>query len=251
MANFDQDRLSRTGAGVREAAIDQGLRSYMLSVYNYMAAGLAITGVVAWFAFQAAVQQTADGALTLSPFGVALYTSALKWVVLFAPLGLVFFLSARISRMSVSAAQISFWVFAGLMGLSLSSAFLVYTGTSITQTFFVTAIAFGSLSLYGYTTKRDLSAFGSFLFMGLIGIIVASLVNLFLQSSALQFAVSVIGVLLFAGLTAYDTQRIKEMYWEGDGTAVMGKKAIMGALALYLDFINMFMFLLQFMGDRR
>src|SRR5690606_24766976 len=133
----------------------------------------------------------------------------------------------------------------------LSSAFLVYTGTSITQTFFVTAIAFGSLSLYGYTTKRDLSAFGSFLFMGLIGIIVASLVNLFLQSSALQFAVSVIGVLLFAGLTVYDTQRIKEMYWEGDGTAVMGKKAIMGALALYLDFINMFMFLLQFMGDRR
>ncbi|HMM15890.1 MAG TPA: Bax inhibitor-1/YccA family protein [Parvibaculum sp.] len=251
MANFDQDRLSRTGAGVREAAIDQGLRSYMLSVYNYMAAGLAITGIVAWFAFQAAVQQTVDGALTLSPFGVALYTSALKWVVLFAPLGLVFFLSARIGRMSVSAAQISFWVFAGLMGLSLSSAFLVYTGTSITQTFFVTAIAFGSLSLYGYTTKRDLSAFGSFLFMGLIGIIVASLVNLFLQSSALQFAVSVIGVLLFAGLTAYDTQRIKEMYWEGDGTAVMGKKAIMGALALYLDFINMFMFLLQFMGDRR
>jgi FtsH-binding integral membrane protein len=249
MANFDQDRL-RTGVGARDFAVDQGLRSYMLSVYNYMAGGLAITGVVAWLAFQAAVQQTGEG-LTLSPFGIALYSSALKWVVMLAPLGLVFYLSARITSMSVSAAQIAFWVFAGLMGLSLSSVFLVYTGTSITQTFFVTAIAFGSLSLYGYTTKRDLSAFGSFLFMGLIGIIVASLVNIFLQSSALQFAVSVIGVLLFAGLTAFDTQRIKEMYWVGDGAAVAGKKAIMGALSLYLDFINMFMFLLQFLGDRR
>ncbi len=249
MANFDQDRL-RTGAGAREVAIDQGLRSYMLSVYNYMAGGLAITGVVAWLAFQMAVQQTAEG-LTLSPFGETLYTSPLKWVVMLAPLGLVFYLSARIASMSVAGAQIAFWIFAGLMGLSLSSVFLVYTGSSITQTFFVTSIAFGSLSLYGYTTKRDLSAFGSFLFMGLIGIIVASLVNLFLQSSALQFAVSVIGVLLFAGLTAFDTQRIKSMYFEGDGAAVAGKKAIMGALALYLDFINMFMFLLQFMGDRR
>ncbi|KAB7742248.1 BAX inhibitor (BI)-1/YccA family protein [Parvibaculum sedimenti] len=249
MANFDQDRL-RSSVGVESPAIDQGLRSYMLRVYNYMAAGLAITGVVAWLAFQAAVQNTGAG-LALSPFGVALFTSPLKWLVIFAPLGLVFFLSARIHSMSVSAAQTTFWIFAGLMGLSLSSVFLVYTGASITQTFFVTAIAFGSLSLYGYVTKRDLSAMGSFLFMGLIGIIVASLVNLFLQSSALQFAVSVIGVLIFAGLTAYDTQTIKSMYYEGDGEVVAGKKAIMGALSLYLDFINMFMFLLQFLGNRR
>ncbi len=249
MANFDQDRL-RSSVVVESPAIDQGLRSYMLRVYNYMAAGLAITGVVAWLAFQAAVQDTGAG-LALSPFGVALFTSPLKWLVIFAPLGLVFFLSARIHSLSVSAAQTTFWIFAGLMGLSVSSVFLVYTGASITQTFFITAIAFGSLSLYGYVTKRDLSAMGSFLFMGLIGIIVASLVNLFLQSSALQFAVSVIGVLIFAGLTAYDTQTIKSMYYEGDGEVVAGKKAIMGALSLYLDFINMFMFLLQFLFNRR
>lgn len=249
MANFDQDRL-RTGVGAQEYAIDQGLRSYMLRVYNYMAGGLAITGLVAWFAFQAAIQDTGAG-IALSPFGQALYASPLKWLVILAPLGLVFYLSARISRMSAGGAQAAFWIFAALMGLSLSSVFLVYTGASIAQTFFVTAAAFGSLSLYGYTTKRDLSAMGSFMFMGLIGIIIASLVNLFLQSSALQFAVSVIGVLVFAGLTAWDTQRIKEMYFEGDGAVVAGKKAIMGALSLYLDFINMFMFLLQFFGSQR
>ncbi|HEX7775494.1 MAG TPA: Bax inhibitor-1/YccA family protein [Parvibaculum sp.] len=249
MANFDQNRV-QAGLGARDTAIDQGLRSYMLSVYNYMAAGLAITGVVAWLAFNMAVVQT-DGGLSLSPFGQALYTSPLRWVVMLAPLGLVFYLSARISSMSLSAAQISFWAFAGLMGLSLSSVFLVYTGTSITQTFFVTAAAFGSLSLYGYTTKRDLSAMGSFMFMGLIGILIASLVNLFLHSSALQFAVSVLGVVIFAGLTAWDTQRIKEVYFAGDGALDAGKKAVMGALSLYLDFINMFMFLLQFLGNRR
>jgi FtsH-binding integral membrane protein len=249
MANFDQNRV-QTGLGARDTAIDQGLRSYMLSVYNYMAAGLAITGVVAWLAFQLAVVQT-DGGMALSPFGHALYASPLRWVVMLAPLGLVFYLSARIGSMSLSAAQISFWAFAGLMGLSLSSIFLVYTGTSITQTFFVTAAAFGSLSLYGYTTKRDLSAMGSFMFMGLIGIIIASLVNLFLQSSALQFAVSVLGVVIFAGLTAWDTQRIKEVYFAGDSAIAAGKKAVMGALSLYLDFINMFMFLLQFLGNRR
>lgn len=249
MANFDQNRM-QTGVGAQDSAIDQGLRSYMLSVYNYMAGGLAITGVVAWLAFQAAVIDT-NGVLSLSSVGQALYASPLKWVVMLAPLGLVFFLSARISKMSIAAAQISFWSFAGLMGLSLSSVFLIYTGASITQTFFVTAATFGSLSLYGYTTKRDLTAMGSFLFMGVIGLIIASVVNIFLQSSALQFAVSVLGVLIFAGLTAYDTQRIKSMYFEGDSLATASKKAIMGALALYLDFINMFMFLLQFLGDRR
>ena len=258
MANFDQNRMN-AGATVRgDASIDQGLRSYMLSVYNYMAGGLAITGIVAYVVAQMAVATspetvavTLGNGVPLTSFGASLYLSALRWVVLFAPLGLVFFLSARISKMSVSAAQTSFWAFAGLMGLSLSSVFLIYTGASITQTFFVTSVAFGGLSLYGYTTKRDLTAMGSFLIMGVIGLIVASLVNLFLQSSALQFAVSVLGVLIFAGLTAYDTQKIKEMYYVGDAVATMAKKAIMGALSLYLDFINMFMFLLQFMGNRR
>lgn len=249
MANFDQNRM-QTGVGAQDSAIDQGLRSYMLSVYNYMAGGLAITGVIAYLAFSMAVTQTGAG-LELTATGTALYSSPLKWVVMLAPLGLVFFLSARINKMSVAGAQISFWLFAGLMGLSLSSIFLIYTGNSITQVFFVTAAAFGGLSLYGYTTKRDLSAMGSFLIMGVIGVLIASVVNIFLQSSALQFAVSVIGVLVFAGLTAYDTQRIKEMYFAGDGVATASKKAIMGALALYLDFINMFMFLLQLFGNRR
>ncbi|TIX95527.1 MAG: Bax inhibitor-1/YccA family protein, partial [Mesorhizobium sp.] len=187
----------------------------------------------------------------LTSFGYAIFGSPLKWLVIFAPLAAVLFLSFRVQSMSVSAAQTTFWVYAGLVGLSLSSIFLVYTTASISQTFFATAAAFGGLSLYGYTTKRDLSAFGSFLVMGLVGLIIAMVINIFLQSSALSFAVSAIGVLIFAGLTAYDTQNIKEMYFEGDETDVAGRKAIMGALRLYLDFINLFMFLLQFMGDRR
>ncbi|MEQ8282192.1 MAG: Bax inhibitor-1/YccA family protein [Parvibaculum sp.] len=231
-------------------AIDQGLRSYMLSVYNYMAMALALTGLVALGAYNMAVVETPAG-LAFSEFGQAIYASPLKWVVMLAPLGFVFFLSFRIQKMSLTAAQATFWLFAGVMGLSLSSIFLVYTGESITTTFFVTAAAFGSLSLYGYTTKRDLTGMGSFLFMGLIGIIIAMVVNIFLASSALQFAISVIGVLVFAGLTAYDTQRIKGMYYEGDSVAASGKKAVMGALSLYLDFINMFMFLLQFLGSQR
>ncbi|MBY3583170.1 Bax inhibitor-1/YccA family protein [Rhizobium bangladeshense] len=226
--------------------IDQGLRAYMLKVYNLMALGLAITGVAAYLGFNFAVQ---DGQLT--QFGVLLFQSPLRWVVILAPLAAVFFLSFRIHRMSVAAAQTTFWVYAALVGLSLSSIFLVYTQSSITQTFFVTAASFGALSLYGYTTKRDLSAIGSFLIMGLFGLIIASLVNIFLASSALQFAISVIGVLIFAGLTAYDTQRIKELYYEADDVAVAGRMAIMGALTLYLDFINLFMFLLQFMGNRK
>jgi FtsH-binding integral membrane protein len=187
----------------------------------------------------------------LTPFGQAIFVSPLKWVVIFAPLGFVFFLSMRIYRMSLGAAQLAFWLFAAVMGASLSSIFLVYTGTSITQVFFVTAAAFGALSLYGYTTQRDLSGWGSFLFMGLIGIVIAGILNLFLQSSALQFAVSVIGVLVFAGLTAYNTQQIKDSYYSvmGDATAA-GKLAIMGALRLYLDFINMFVLLLQLFGNR-
>ncbi|MFP1630644.1 Bax inhibitor-1/YccA family protein [Zhengella sp. ZM62] len=228
-----------------DASIDEGLRSYMLKVYNLMALGLAITGLAAWGGFNFAVQ---DGQLT--QFGQLMFASPLKWVLILAPLGMVFFLSFRIHKMSVAAAQTTFWVYAALVGLSLSTIFLVYTQTSIVRTFFITASAFGALSLYGYTTKRDLSGMGSFLIMGLFGIIIASVVNIFLGSSALQFAISVIGVLVFSGLTAYDTQQIKEMYYEGDGALVAGRKAIMGALRLYLDFLNLFMFLLQFLGNR-
>jgi uncharacterized protein len=246
MADF-RNYQNRAGAGAQSGAmIDAGLRAYMLKVYNLMALGLAITGVAAYLAFNLAVQ---DGHLT--QFGVALFQTPLRWVVIFAPVAVVFFLSFRIGRMSVSAAQMTFWLYAALVGLSLSSLFLVYTQTSVVQTFFITAAAFGGLSLYGYTTRRDLSGFGSFLIMGVLGLVLASIVNIFLQSSALQFAISVIGVLAFAGLTAYDTQRIKEMYYAADDVAMAGRKAIMGALTLYLDFINLFMFLLQFMGNRK
>jgi hypothetical protein len=251
MANYDQERLHQTRLGASaDMSIDQGLRSYMLSVYNYMAGALALTGLVAYFAYAAAVQETAAGPV-LTGFGETLYTSPLRWVVMLAPLAFILVLSFGVHKLSLAATQMVFWTFASVMGLSLSSIFLVFTGESITTTFFVTAAAFGSLSLYGYTTKRDLSGMGSFLFMGLIGIIIAMVVNLFLASSALQFAISVLGVLIFAGLTAYDTQRIKGMYYEGDSVAAAGKKAVMGALSLYLDFINMFMFLLQFLGQQR
>jgi FtsH-binding integral membrane protein len=233
-------------AGSRaDAAIDEGLRAYMLKVYNLMAIGMVITGLVA---YGASIMAISNGQLTT--FGEAIYVSPLKWVVMLAPLGMVFFLSARVHTMSVSAAQTSFWIFAALMGLSLSTIFLIYTGASIVQTFFVTATAFGALSLWGYTTKRDLSGMGTFLVMGVFGLIIAMLVNIFLQSSALQFAISAIGVLVFSGLTAYDTQKIKEMYFEGDDVLVAGRKAIMGALTLYLDFINLFTFLLSFLGNR-
>jgi len=238
---------NRAQAGVQSGAmIDEGLRTYMLKVYNLMAVGLALTGVAAFMTFQLAFS---NGELTA--FGQAIYLSPLKWVVMLAPIGLVFFMSFRINSMSVSAARTTFAVYAALMGLSLSSIFVIYTGQSVVQTFFVTAASFGALSLYGYTTKRSLSAMGSFLMMGLFGLIIASVVNIFLASSALQFAISAAGVLIFAGLTAYDTQKIKEMYFDGDDAAVLGRKAIMGALTLYLDFINLFMFLLQFMGNRK
>lgn len=246
MADFNnyQNRTAQSHAQTG-ALIDEGLRAYMLKVYNLMALGLAITGVAAYLTWQMAV---ADGQLTA--FGQLLYTSPLRWVVMLAPLAIVFFLSFRINSMSVGAAQTTFWIYAAMMGLSLSSIFLVFTGQSIVQTFFITAASFGALSLYGYTTKKDLSGMGSFLIMGLFGLIIASIVNIFLQSSAMGFAISAIGVLIFAGLTAYDTQKIKEMYFDGDDVAVAGRKAIMGALTLYLDFINLFMFLLQFLGNR-
>jgi len=240
-----QTRTSNPAVGRADAGIDQGLRAYMLKVYNLMALGVALTGLVAYaFAEMAGTREA------LTPFGYAIYSSPLRWVILLAPIAVVFFLSFRIEKMSLFAAQLSFWVYAGLVGASLSSIFLVYTDASITKTFAVTAASFAALSLYGYTTKRDLSAMGSFMVMGLFGLIIASVINIFLKSSALDFAVSAIGVLVFAGLTAWDTQKIKDMYLEADGFEVMGKKAIMGALNLYMDFINLFLFLLRFMGNR-
>ncbi|TCT08033.1 Bax inhibitor-1/YccA family protein [Aquabacter spiritensis] len=257
MSNFDRNVAGRFGttATRSQAAIDQGLRSYMLSVYNYMALGLAITGLAALGVFMMSVSATPTewqiaGGQYLTQFGYTLFVSPVKWVVMLAPLAAVFFLSFRIQSMSVGAAQATFWVYAAMVGVSLATIFLVYTHESIVRVFFITAASFGALSLWGYTTKRDLSGMGSFLMMGLFGIIIASVVNIFLGSTMLQFIVSVVGVLVFAGLTAYDTQRIKEMYFEGDDAAVMGKKAIMGALALYLDFINLFMMLLQLFGNR-
>jgi FtsH-binding integral membrane protein len=246
MADFDGRYVatarSRAGAGVE--TLDQGLRAFMLGVYNNMALGLAATGLVAYGAFRAAASNEAV-------FN-ALYVSPLKWVIMLAPLAFVFGLSAAVHRMQPATARLVFLVFAAVMGLSMSSIFLVFTGTSIARTFFVTAASFGALSLWGYTTKRDISSWGSFLFMGLIGIILAMIVNIFLGSSALQFAISVIGVLIFAGLTAYDTQRLKHTYdmVAGDEVAA-GRASIIGALQLYLDFINLFMFLLQFMGNNR
>ena len=258
MSDFRNYQTRMATAGSRaDASIDEGLRAYMLKVYNLMGLGLVITGVAAMATVMlattndpaAAVATLANGKM-LTAFGAAIFGSPLRWVVMLAPLAVVFFLSFRVHTMSVSAAQTTFWVYAALVGLSLSSVFLVFTSQSIVQTFFVTAAAFGALSLYGYTTKRDLTAMGSFLIMGVFGIIIAMLINLFLQSSALQFAISAIGVLVFSGLTAYDTQKIKEMYFEGDDVLVAGRKAIMGALTLYLDFINLFTFLLQFLGNR-
>ena len=258
MADFQRNAYGQTlgQSTAQGAVIDQGLRSYMLSVYNFMAIGLAFTGIAAIGAYMLAVTTDPSmaagrvGSIMLTSFGVALFQSALKWVVLFAPLGMVFFLSARLHTMSRAGAMFSFFAFATLMGVSLSSIFLVYTHGSIARVFFFTAAAFGALSLYGYTTKRDLSAMGSFLVMGLFGIIIASLVNLFIGSSMVQFVVSVLGVLIFAGLTAYDTQRIKEMYYEMDDDGTMSRKAIMGALSLYLNFINMFTMLLSLFGNR-
>jgi FtsH-binding integral membrane protein len=257
MADLRNMNVRTAQARTYDASIDEGLRAYMIRVYNLMASGLALTALVALGTVtlatttdpSAAVAQLANGKM-LTGLGATLYGSPLRWVVMLAPLALVFFLGFRIERISPQTATGMFYGFAGLIGLSMSSIFLVFTSASIVQTFFITATAFGALSLYGYTTKRDLTAMGSFLFIGLVGLILAMLVNLFLQSSALQFAVSVIGVLIFAGLTAYDTQKIKEMYYVNDDGSVTSRKAVMGALALYLDFINMFQFLLYFLGQR-
>src|SRR5579864_8367358 len=236
MSNYDQN-LAASGAGDTAFAIDTGLRSYMLNIYNHMAAGVGLTAVIAWLTYQ----------LT----GPALLQSPLMWVFILAPLALVFFISARINTLSVTTARWLFFVYAALVGVSLSTLFHIYTNSSITRVFFITAMMFGALSLFGYTTRRDLSGLGTFLFMGLIGIIIASVVNLFLRSTELDWLISVVGVGVFAGLTAYDTQRIKTMYDAGDDEHSAGRKAVMGALSLYLNFINLFMMLLRLSGGRR
>lgn len=230
---------ARTGSRTDTLNIDQGLRTHMLKVYNYMASGLALTGIVALMtASSESLVQT-------------IFTTPLAWVVMLAPLAFVLVLSFGINKLSTPMAQGLFWAFAVVMGLSMSSIFLMYTGASIARVFFISASMFAGMSLYGYTTKRDLSGFGSFLMMGLIGLIIAMVVNIFLQSTALEFVISAAGVLIFVGLTAYDTQKIKAIYNEMDGQDVMAKKAIMGALTLYLDFINLFMMMLRLFGDRR
>ena len=237
MSNYDQNSAISGPVVGRDAALDAGLRKYMLRVYNYMAAGVGLTALVAW--------------LTYRLTGPALLQSPLMWIFILAPLALVFFLSARINTLSATAARATFFVYAALVGVSLSILLHIYTNSSITRVFFIAASMFGALSIFGYTTRRDLSGFGTFLFMGLIGIIIASLVNLFLRSTGLDWLISVIGVGVFAGLTAYDTQRIKAMYDAADDEVSAGRKVVMAALSLYLNFINLFMMLLRLAGTRR
>ncbi|MDC0437519.1 Bax inhibitor-1/YccA family protein [Pelagibacteraceae bacterium] len=245
-------QTSTTRSSTSEAIIDEGLRAYMLKVYNYMGSGVLLTGVIALIFFKMAVV-TSDGGeiIGLTNFGNSIYNSGLKWVIMLAPLAVVFYMSFGIAKMSAAKAQTTFWVFAALMGASLSSIFLMYTGASITRVFFITAGTFGAMSIYGYTTKRDLTKLGSFLMMGLFGIIIASLVNIFMKSTMMYFVISILGVLIFVGLTAYDTQKIKNMYMVSDSGELIGKKAVMGALTLYLDFINLFIMLLRLFGQRR
>lgn len=236
--NFTRTNRS-SFASSTNTVYDAGLREYMLKVYNNMGFALAISGLVSFL--------VANSPSLMQ----AIFTTPLQWVVLLAPLGFVFYFSARINKISASSAQNYLWIFAGLMGLSLAPLFMVYTGASIAKCFFISASLFGAMSLYGYTTKKDLTAMGSFLMMGLIGIILASLVNLFLKSSGLDFVVSILGVIIFTGLTAYDTQRIKSMYYQFSDGESISKAATMGALALYMDFINLFIMMLRFFGDRR
>ena len=237
-------QTTTTKSSTSETIIDQGLRAYMLKVYNYMASGILLTGFVALVFFKMAVVTGDGGQITgLTNFGNAIYASGLKWVLMLAPLGVVFYMSFNIAKMTAAKAQTTFWVFAALMGASLSIIFLIYTGASITRVFFITAGTFGAMSIYGYTTNRDLTKLGSFLMMGLFGI--------FMKSSMMYFVISILGVLIFVGLTAYDTQKIKNMYLASDSGELIGKKAVMGALTLYLDFINLFLMLLRLFGQRR
>ena len=249
MANWSDPKAGLQGearvgldTGARDVAYDAGLRSYMLKVYNYMASGILLTGIVAMLFARGGVESPAAT--------IIMSGGLLSWVIILSPLAFILVMSFGMHRMSTGALQVCFWAFATVMGLSLSTIFLRYTGTSIAQTFFATSAAFVSLSLWGYTTKKDLSGWGTFLIMGVVGLLVAMIINIFLQSQAMAYVISGIGVLVFAGLTAYDTQKIKSMYQYVAGTDMMGKTVIMGALNLYLDFINMFLFLLNFMGGR-
>ena len=254
MMDFNKNGILNRAKAAQQSTVvmDEGLRTYMLKVYNYMATGILLTGIVALLTFKMSVVTNDAGSIVgLTSMGNAIYMSGLKWLVMLAPLGIVFYMSFGINKMSAAKAQTTFWVFAGLMVLSLSSILLVYTGMSVTRVFFICSATFGSMSIYGYTTKRDLTKLGSFLMMGLIGIIIASLVNIFLKSSMMYFVISILGVLIFVGLTAYDTQKIKNMYAASDTGEIMGKKAVMGALTLYLDFINLFIMLLRLFGQRR
>ncbi len=259
MSDFDRNAGVRWGQSVAQAGraeIDQGLRSFMLGVYNNMVIGLAITGLIALGTNMLAVTTDPSlavahmGHIGLTSFGVAIYGSPLKWLIIFAPLAFVLFISFRIEKVAASTARMLFFAFSAAMGLSVSSLLLLYTGASVANAFFVTSAAFGALSLYGYTTKRDLSPIGSFLVMGLFGLIIASVVNLFIQSTGFQYALSMLSVLIFSGLTAWDTQTIKEMYYESDGYEIATKKSVNGALRLYLDFINIFQSLLMLTGSR-
>jgi hypothetical protein len=255
MSNWDRNtaygQFGTTVSRAEQAVLDEGLRSYMLRVYNFMIIGLAITGLAAVGTFMMATTTTATGGMALTAFGQLIFTSPLRWAIMLAPLAFVFFLGFKAATMRPQTAMVTLFAFATVMGLSLASIFLVFTGQSIVRVFFITSAAFGALSLWGYTTKKDLSAFGTFLIMGLFGIVIASLVNLFLASSALQWVISVAGVLVFSGLTAWDTQRLKTEYLYGnmDGDT-MEKSAILGALSLYLNFINLFTVLLQLFGQR-
>ena len=250
MSDYNRFGAAARGVATDRAAVDQGLRAYMIRIYNYMAMGVALTGVVSWLTFNAAVTETA-GKLALTPFGQTLYSGPVTIILFLGTLGLVFGISWMIEKIQPATALMLFMLYAALLGLMLSSVFLAYTGTSITRVFFISAAAFGGLSLWGYTTQRDLSAMGTFLMMGVFGLVIAMVVNIFLKSSGLDFVISAAGVLIFAGLTAWDTQKIKEMYDVNDDGTAAGRKSVMGALTLYLDFINLFLFLLRFMGDRR
>ncbi len=255
MSDYDRNVAARGIGTARAAEIDVGLRAYMIRIYNYMAGGVALTGVVAWVTFQAAggdaIRIVGGQIVGATAFGQTIFSFPVMIVLFLGTLGIVFFLSARVNQMQASTALGLFMLYAGLLGLMLMPIFVQYTHASIARTFFISAASFGALSLYGYTTQRDLSPIGSFLVMGLFGLILAMVVNMFLKSTGLDFAISAIGVLIFAGLTAWDTQKIKEMYSVQDDGTVAGRKAVMGALTLYLDFINLFLFLLRFMGDRR
>jgi FtsH-binding integral membrane protein len=255
MSDFDRNVAAFPGTDRAGVAVDAGLRAHMLRVYNYMAGGVALTGVLAWLTFQLsggeAIRVVGNQITGLTPFGQVVMGGFTPVVLMVASIGLVFFISFRISRLQYTTALALFMLYAAILGVALSSIFVVYTGTSITRVFFISAASFGALSLYGYTTQRDLTAMGAFMMMGLFGLIIASVVNIFLASSGLSWIISIVGVIVFAGLTAYDTQKIKDLYDVNDDGTVAGRKAVMGALALYLDFINLFLMLLRIFGDRR